>query len=330
MRGFWLTWIAAALVVLSPHLGWAGNQELAQEIATTLKNSGQLRGYKIGVRCQDGTVWLRGSVLDEQQRQIAEQLASQVSGVKKVINELAVESSAASGVESGGLQPISGAFAPERVTGGLGGIAGDAQAPTAAPVLAGKIQQADRLPSVFANQPVRPTAATTISEGPAFAAPEAPTMEPPQEATPTAATVPTEAAPRPMRPLPIAYAQAQESGAAATPTPAPAVPAQMGRPLPMYVGQAGAAAPARFDQPHMPNYAWPSYAAYPNYAAVTYPKQYSATAWPYIGPFYPYPQVPLGWRKVTLEWHDGWWFLDFDDGSSKGPFSGLFRAITGH
>jgi hypothetical protein len=44
---------------------------------------------------------------------------------------------------------------------------------------------------------------------------------------------------------------------------------------------------------------------------VTYPKQYSPTAWPYIGPFYPYPQVPLGWRKVTLEWDDGWWMLDF-------------------
>ena len=91
--------------------------------------------------------------------------------------------------------------------------------------------------------------------------------------------------------------------------------APMGEPLPMYradVAPAGPAA-ARHDQPCMPNYAWPSYAAYPNYAAVTYPKQYSPTAWPYIGPFYPYPQVPLGWRKVTLEWSDGWWFLDFKD-----------------
>jgi hypothetical protein len=70
-------------------------------------------------------------------------------------------------------------------------------------------------------------------------------------------------------------------------------------------------APARYDHPSMPTHAWPSYAAYPNYAAVTYPKQYSPTAWPYIGPFYPYPQVPLGWRKVTMEWDDGWWFLDF-------------------
>jgi osmotically-inducible protein OsmY len=68
-----------------------------------------------------------------------------------------------------------------------------------------------------------------------------------------------------------------------------------------------------YDSPNLPNYAWPGYAAYPNYAAVTYPQQYSPTAWPYIGPFYPYPQVPLGWRKVSLEWDDGWWFLDFTD-----------------
>jgi hypothetical protein len=91
--------------------------------------------------------------------------------------------------------------------------------------------------------------------------------------------------------------------------------APTGGPMPMYAAGANPAnaAPARYDQPCMPNYAWPSYASYPNYAAVTYPKQYSPTAWPYIGPFYPYPQVPLGWRKVTLEWDDGWWFLDFKD-----------------
>ena len=38
------------------------------------------------------------------------------------------------------------------------------------------------------------------------------------------------------------------------------------------------------------------------------------TVWPAgLVPFYPYPQVPLGWRKVTLEWDSGWWFLDFKD-----------------
>jgi len=87
-----------------------------------------------------------------------------------------------------------------------------------------------------------------------------------------------------------------------------------GAPMPMHMPGSGVGiAPARYDHPHMPGYAWPSYAAYPNYAAVTYPKQYSASAWPYIGPFYPYPQVPLGWRKVTMEWDDGWWMLDFKD-----------------
>jgi hypothetical protein len=88
-----------------------------------------------------------------------------------------------------------------------------------------------------------------------------------------------------------------------------------GAPLPMYAPgtAAGGVAPVRYDHPAMPAYAWPSYAAYPNYAALTYPKQYSPTAWPYIGPFYPYPQVPLGWRKVSLEWDDGWWWLDFKD-----------------
>jgi hypothetical protein len=88
-----------------------------------------------------------------------------------------------------------------------------------------------------------------------------------------------------------------------------------GAPLPMYAPGAavGGPAPVRYDHPAMPGYAWPSYAAYPNYAAVTYPKQYSPTAWPYIGPFYPYPQVPLGWRKVNLQWDDGWWWLEFKD-----------------
>ncbi|MCE5269017.1 MAG: BON domain-containing protein [Planctomycetaceae bacterium] len=92
-----------------------------------------------------------------------------------------------------------------------------------------------------------------------------------------------------------------------------------GCPAPMYNPAASPTGgpPARYDQPCLPNYAWPSYAPYPNYASLTYPKQYSPTAWPYIGPFYPYPQVPLGWRKVTLEWDDGWWFLDFKDQPSS-------------
>jgi hypothetical protein len=85
-----------------------------------------------------------------------------------------------------------------------------------------------------------------------------------------------------------------------------------GAPVPMSpVGMGMPGGTPAYDNPQMPSYAWPSYASYPNYAALTYPHQYSPTAWPYIGPFYPYPQVPLGWRKVMLEWDDGWWYLDF-------------------
>src|SRR5262249_18485488 len=82
-------------------------------------------------------------------------------------------------------------------------------------------------------------------------------------------------------------------------------------PSPMFGAPAAAASHVIYNQPNQPDYAWPAYAQYPNYAAVQYPTQYAASAWPYIGPFYPYPQVPLGWRKATLEWDDGYWNLSF-------------------
>ncbi len=72
-----------------------------------------------------------------------------------------------------------------------------------------------------------------------------------------------------------------------------------------------------FNQPNLPNNSWPTYAQYPNYSAVTYPSQYSASAWPYIGPFYPYPQVPLGWRKATLEWNEGNWNLNYSSKTNR-------------
>jgi hypothetical protein len=82
--------------------------------------------------------------------------------------------------------------------------------------------------------------------------------------------------------------------------------------VPAYGPPDGTAGHTIYNQPNLPNYSWPTYAQYPNYAAVTYPSQYSASAWPYIGPFYPYPQVPMNWRKATLEWKEGNWNLSFD------------------
>jgi len=131
------------------------------------------------------------------------------------------------------------------------------------------------------------------------------------------------------RPSPISQAAYQDEDQ----TPPPPFEAEPVQPGPAYQGPppgyqgpppgmmphavpAGQPAPG-YDQPNMPNYAWPSYAQYPNSAAVTYPTQYSASAWPYIGPFYPYPQVPMGWRKAQLEWDDGYWQLNFRPRTDK-------------
>ncbi len=82
-----------------------------------------------------------------------------------------------------------------------------------------------------------------------------------------------------------------------------------GGPIPE--GPAGMAGATQASMPGYPNYAWPSYAPYPNFSAVGYPTAYPWQAWPNIGPFYPYPEVPLDWRAVTLRWDDGIWWLDF-------------------
>ncbi len=86
-------------------------------------------------------------------------------------------------------------------------------------------------------------------------------------------------------------------------------PVSDGGPVPE--GPAGMAGATQSSNPAAPNYAWPSYAPHPNVSAVGYPTAYPWQAWPNIGPFYPYPEVPLDWRAVTLRWDDGIWWLDF-------------------
>jgi len=66
--------------------------------------------------------------------------------------------------------------------------------------------------------------------------------------------------------------------------------------------------PYDMNAPRMPPYAWPTYAPYNNYSRVAYPEAYPYNAWPFIGPIYPFPKVPLGWRSIKLEWDDGYWW----------------------
>lgn len=349
MRRLLIDLVVASAVAVVPALAWAGNQEVAEQIAANIKNSGQLHGYKIGVKFQDGTAWLRGQVSSQEQMNIALRLAFQTPGVKRVVNNLTVagqeaSASAASADKASGLQPLQGALAaeqtPRTLLQAMRGMQAARPATTDAAAASRTSQpvapqKVERLAVTVGNSPSainrtgleEPMLAPPMqNEAPASAGSAGVRVLPTALALNAAAPVPPAPAPVPaVPPAPVAPTPAPAAVA-----PAPARPAPQGPPLPMGPATtplpvSAGASPMRFDQPNLPNYAWPAYAAYPNYAAVTYPKQYSAAAWPYIGPFYPYPQVPLGWRKVTLEWSDGWWFLDFDDGTTHGPFSGLFR-----
>ena len=85
---------------------------------------------------------------------------------------------------------------------------------------------------------------------------------------------------------------------------APGYSGPIGEPMPLGNGsmsQDGAAPP-------LPGYAWPTYAPYNNVSRVAYPQSYPYNAFPFIGPFYPFPKVPLGWRSVNLTWDDGHWY----------------------
>jgi hypothetical protein len=251
---------------------WAGNQQVAEQIAGNLQASGQLGKCKVGVKFCDGTAWLGGQIRDQQQKDRILKVVFQTPGVARVVDEMTLAS-------------------PEQASAGTSTMS--------------KISS-----SLAALNPLR----RTEEEDHSPAQPVATSFPAAKEAVPTAmmqaVPVPPSAplpvpAVRPIPPAPLPPG-AEGPGMAGNGVPA--------GPIPMYpAGAAGGPAPMRTDQPSMPATAWPTYSAYPNYAAVTYPKQYSPTAWPYIGPFYPYPQVPLGWRKVSLQWDDGWWQLEFHD-----------------
>jgi BON domain-containing protein len=112
-----------------------------------------------------------------------------------------------------------------------------------------------------------------------------------------AAEPPTLPEPSPMMPRPM-----DQGGIIPGPVPG-SVP---GEPVPIY--QAPPATPYDLNPPKMPPYAWPTYAPYNNNSRVAYPNLYPYQSWPFIGPIYPFPKIPPGWRKISLEWQDGYWW----------------------
>lgn len=313
-------------------------QRITEEVLARLatqKELGALRQFGIDVEVNDGVVWMSGYVADEDQRSLALDVARNVPGVKQVVNDLNVEQASKEGtvqfvahpipadpsvpVESQGLQPLRPAFSPPATP-------AEAVPPAPAPTP----QVASQLPTGMSYQP---TSQNSQVAGWALVNvgaddPQTQQMQTQQPQLQQLQMQQFQMQQAQMQQAQLQQAQLQQlqmqqmAQPASNQTPrafAPARPVnytqtQPGtQPAPMMGGHGVGVAPARYDHPQLPGYAWPSYAAHPNYGAVTYPKQYSAQAWPYIGPFYPYPQVPLGWRKVTLEWDDGWWQLDFKD-----------------
>lgn len=269
--------IAAGLaVVLLAMPALADDGQIAKQIIARLKQQKQaanLTGFDLGVQVDNGTVTMMGQVASPEQAMLALDTARRIPGVKLVVNDLLVNA------------PTAKQAAPTPI----------AQRPVQRPV---QQMLQPQQPQMAQQSAIRPVAAQqVIPYQPAGAH---------YNATGAIGSAVAPAAPQ----RPVAFAPSMIRQASAQSPVAPANYVTDGSYGGEIVG-GGYAGPSIADNPSVPTHAWPSYATSPNYGAVSYPQQYSATAWPYIGPFYPYPQVPLGWRKVSLEWDDGWWFLDF-------------------
>jgi hypothetical protein len=317
--------LRAALVAATLLPAGARAADLAADVAAKLRQSGALQGYRVNVKAKSGTVWLEGRVADERQLAAAVGIAESSPGVERVVNRLSIDAAAPSTSAGFGLpasmKALAGPAQPASVTptqtpGREGVRLAQAVAPAGPAKPAAGNSALKPLLSVFTgssrpqaakpNGKVQPAAynGMAMRGGPSMGGP----MTLPAPHGMDGAVADGQIVPGTMQ-----YGEGVPVGPGDAGMGAPGGYAA-GGPMPMGgTGVGMPPIPMRGDGPNMPNYAWPSYSAYPNYAALQYPTQYSPTAWPYIGPFYPYPQVPLGWRRVSLEWDDGWWWLDFDE-----------------
>ncbi|HBE66675.1 MAG TPA: BON domain-containing protein [Planctomycetaceae bacterium] len=315
------------------------------------QSAGRLKGFDIDMKVEGGVVYFTGEVASSAQLQIVEAAAREAVGSQNVVNEIRVKQAAPrrivkqqpvklqpakqQAVKRTAVKPASSTqrsakpsradiavtdsviakLQQSKAAGKLRGFELDVSTVSGDVWLRGKVANAEQKNHIIETARRIRGVARVIDDititGDSAIRPASTTGLVPAGIEPGPVPVPVSNVPVPVSSMPVA-----NPGAPQPMAPSGLHTVNAGEygmtPVPMQ-GSAvsyGTGAP-RYDQPNMPGYAWPSYAAYPNYGAVTYPKQYSPSAWPYIGPFYPYPQVPLGWRKVALEWDDGLWYLDF-------------------
>ena len=327
------------------------NQAQAEEVASALQNA-NVRGTDIEIEVRDGVAVLDGKVGEASQRALAQRIAGTVPGIQRVENNLRfvpptggqverafatrsadtrdsqvtraaafqtadskpaiqrVNAELPAGGQGSNNQAVAQQIADSlsqvglvgydleiRFNNGIATLAGDVSTMGQRQAAQAAVSQIPGVQSV--NNQLRvagPISQTAYVPG-AMQMPMAggqPQMMPPQMMPPQ--TMPPQMMPAGYMPGGMQPGMGMDPGMAPSPS---------------------GYAPTSFNNPHLPQHAWPSYAQYPNSAAVSYPTQYSASAWPYIGPFYPYPQVPLGWREVSLEWDDGQWQLNFNKEKDK-------------
>ena len=319
-----------------PAAGQGSNQEVAENIARALR-SAKLPGSNIDITVSAGVATLSGQIADNRSKGMATQLVSSVPGVLRVDNQLQVPQAAEP--QQGGVKQAAFSAPFGQTDSQIEQVAHTQPAfptPAPAPPAASNQEMAEQIGAALSSAHLNGyQIKIRYTQGKATLLGSVSTPQQKALADQVVRNVPgvnsvennlqvsAAAAPKlqqaafqeapagqPMAPMPPV---APGPGA---PGPGMGYPPGMGGPAPVYNAVPGSN-PIIYNQPYMPPYAWPAQAQYPNSAAIQYPKQYAASAWPYIGPFYPYPQVPLGWRKATLEWDDGHWMLDFDSKTDR-------------
>lgn len=275
----------------------AYNTKMAEAIASALRGAG-LTGYDIQIRFQTGIATIGGTIADANQKAKVARVVATVDGVNSVDNRLVMAAPKIAAV-----QPPAGRQAAPAAKSGAK-LANQQMAETIAKALSAARLRSFDIEIRFRNGTAQVAGTVDSLQERAYA-------EQIIAGVPGVKKVENQLA---LGRKPTGLQQAAYQPAAPVPGagPAPAMPAP-----PNYGHPGRQASNVAYNMPNMPNYAWPSYAAHPNYAQVSYPKEYSASAWPYIGPFYPYPQIPMGWRQAQLEWDDGRWNLNFRPRTSK-------------
>lgn len=316
------------------------NQQVAERIASALRDA-KLNGYDVEIEYKDGIATLKGDIADPAQRAKALALVSKVPGVRQVSNQMksrtarpappasavrqvAAQRPAAAPQSKAAVasnQQLANNLAKSLSSAGLSGYDVKIRVENGLATLAGSVGSEQQVAQA-AHVAKSVQGITRVNNKLNVVAPTR-AQAPRQNSR--VAQIPTAPRQGGQRVAPVAY-QAPPNGSpiGAHPQRMAALPAGMpsggmgGMSTGGYIDSGVPMADgAVYDQPYVPDYAWPSYASYPNYSAVSYPTEYSPSAFPYIGPFYPYPQVPLGWRKAQLEWDDGSWNLSFNSKTDK-------------